>query len=402
MRSSPPSPRPAAGSHAERGPRRARALPWLLSLGLHALVLAWWASLPEPPPRQGVVELEMRPIELVELPESSRPEVEEPEVEEPEVEEPPSERPPDEVTPAAPEPTPAPRRAGSSRGGEPGTDEPETGKPGTDEPETGEPSGAVALLGLRGGSRSTGSSTSLRPSLPPPTVGHGHAVRRVGSASDGGEVQRDGKPRSLAEAGFRSRRNGKLVFRDHTGRFTATLAPDGRVKFRDMPVAISRDPITGAARGIAMPGLAEGLRAASGQELYNEEKRRLLEETFELRLQMAVAFARDKMDRRLRSLYRELLTQWQDERTTEAERRKALFQRWDDCEELTVSLPGFSGEAASEIDELRRTTGTEARETIERFIRAQLPADSPQAYTDEELRRLNATRRSEARFAPYR
>lgn len=399
VRRTEPPPRAAEGSPPRREPRR--VLPWVLSVVLHAAVLAWWASLPEPPPKERVTEADLRPIELVELPEVV--EVPEPEVQpEPAPTEPPEPevQPEPGTEPLPPDArTPTPRRPDASRAGDPAGDPTTPTEPATDEP-----TGGVSLLGLRSGSRSASAGTSLRPSLPAPAaIGHGRVVREVAGASTAGEVRRDGSPRSLAEAGFRTRRNGTMVFRDHTGRFTATLRPDGRLKFRDMPVAVQRDPMTGAARGLAMPGLAEGLRAASGQELYHQEKRRLLEETFELRLALAVAFAKDKVDRRLKSLYRELLALWHDEGTSEAERREALFRRWDECEEgLAVALPGFDGAATSELDALRRSAGEQARETIERFVRRQLPVGSPQAYPDEELRRLNAGRHSRARFEPYR
>lgn len=360
-------------------------------------MLAWWASLPEPPRRLVEVEPDLRPIELVELPpvieaELPRPEPEPPPDEEPATDELPIPAPPSEPA----EPTGRPK--GPSAPTEPEAPTEPVGPAVPTEPST----GAVSLLGLRDGSRAAGPSGSLRPALPPPPVGHGRVTQRVGAQGPPTAAFGDGTPRSLAEAGFRPRRNGSHVFRDPTGRFTATVGADGRVKFRDMPVAVRRDPITGAPQGIAMAGLAEGLRAASGQELYNEDKKRLLEQTFELRLQLAVSFAQDKIDRRLKSLYRELLEDWNDTSRSEAERREHLFERWDECEEgLPVTMPGFADAQSSELDDLRRSAGAQARETIERFVRRQLPAGSPQAYTDEELRRLNAARRSRARFAPY-
>jgi hypothetical protein len=361
-------------------------------------VLAWWASLPEPMRRVVKAQPELRPIELVILPPSIDVEPRPPEPVEP----------PPEVEPAPAE-QPAPSDASATSPRRPKVT-PTTPATPTDPDAPADPvgpaiptePGGVALLGLRSGSHSSTATGSLRPTLPPPSVAHGRVVREVGAQQPPPSAFDDGQPRSLEEAGFRRRRNGNLVFRDATGRFTATLGPDGRVKFRDMPAAIARDPMTGASVGIAMPGLAEGLRVASGQELYQQEKKRLLEATFELRLALAVAFARDKVDRRLKSLYRELLDDWNDDGASEAERREALFRRWDECEEgPAVALPGFADAQSSELDDLRRTAGEQARETIERFIRRQLPAGSPQAYSDDELRRLNAGRRSRARFAPY-
>lgn len=382
-------------------------LPWLLSAAVHVAVLAWWASLPEPaPPKRPTVD-DLRPIELVELPAVATVPAPEPEPAEPSEPEPAEPTEPSEPEPTQPDPsvprspsTAPPRTTDEARAGDP-TAPPDPSLPDLSTPD--EP-GGVALLGLRSGSRESRAAPSLRPDLPPPRspLGRGRVASEVAAAGSSGDVMRDGKPRSLAEAGFKTRRDGSQVFRDTAGRFKATLKADGRLVFKDMPVAVGRDPLTGAPK-MGMPGLAEGLRAASGQELYQQEKRRLLEATFDLRLQLAVSFAQDKIDRRLKSLYRELLDQWQDQGRTQAERRRALFQRWDECEEgLPVSLPGFGTASTSELDDLRRTAGAQARETIERFIRRQLPAGSPQAYTADELRSLNASRRSQGRFEPYR
>ncbi len=259
------------------------------------------------------------------------------------------------------------------------------------------------MSGLRDDSQQATRSSSLRPKLAPPArLGGSQVVRRTGAAGVDAVPRRDGPPRSLADAGFRPRRSGKLVFRDSAGRFKATLRPDGRVKFKDLPVAIGRDPNTGQVK-MGMPGAYEAIQTIQGQELYQQEKRRLLEATFDLRLQMAVDFARDKLDRRLKSLYRELLDGWSSSSTTEAQRRVALFERWDECEEgLSVALPGFDGAATSELDELRHTAGEQARETIERFIRRHLPRGSAEAFTADELARFNGKRRSRGRFDPYR
>ncbi len=374
-------------------------LPWVISGAVHLLVLLWWMSLPAPEPTSSQGELELRAVELVELEVTAAPSaspsdpIEEPrpppEPQEPEV--PPSIAPP-RVGPAAPaRPSNAGAEAVEPAPGEGPEDAPQ--KPGT----------GVDLIGLRGQSRATSRGPVPPPSLPPPRVKRGRIERQIGAARVVVPPARDGKPRSLAEAGFRRRRNGKLVYPG--AGFRAELKPDGRMVFRDLPAALPRDPETNR-RKVALPsmaGLAEGIRAAQGQELYQQQKKRLLEQTFELRLQMAVEFARDKVERRLASLYRELLDDWHDRGRSAAVRRTRLFERWDECEEgPAVALPGFAGEARSEVDEIRRSAGGKARETIEGFIRRHLAQGTADAFTAEELRRLNARRRSRARFRPYR
>ncbi|MCA9655871.1 MAG: hypothetical protein H6712_12435 [Myxococcales bacterium] len=378
----PPSPRP------EEPARRQRSA-WVISGLLHLLVLGWWASLPEPPPPAEPPAPPWAAIELVELPpavlpsEPSPAETREPETSEPESSE------PDELAPVEPSPAPTSPRPRTPRRSEPSPAAPS--EPTEPPSSSGPSSGGVALLGLRGGSRPDPNRSSLRPSLSPSTLGRGQVVREVGGARvelpDGPS---DGKPRSLVDAGFHRTRGGKMVYTDRQTGFRATLLPDGRLKFR-----ITVTPAS-------MPGMSEIVRAAQGQELYQQQKKRLLEETFELRLQMAVDFARDKMERRLKSLYRDLLEQWSDDSSSEASRREGLFHRWDECEEgFGFALSGFEDAHSSEIDELRRESGQQARETIEGFIRRHLPKGSPQAYSEDELRRLNGGRHSRARFAPY-
>lgn len=365
---------------------RRRWLPWLLSAAVHGALLAWWSSLPAPLRTDTQAEPDLRPIELVELPPSRRPEpapVIEPTLPQPTTEDPVAPVEPSPVSPRA-EPSPSSRRPSSGEPREPTAPDPST------EDEPGPAPGGVALLGLREQSRSPQpSGPVLRPQLPPP-VGGQHLMHKVGADRAGVSPRPDGPPRSLAEAGFRKRRSGKMVYRDAKSGFVATLLPDGRLKFRETVTPGS------------MPGVAEALRVASGQELYQQQKKRLLEQTFELRLRMAVNHASETIDRRLRSLYRELLEQWSRGSTSEAARRAALFDRWDECEEgPAIELRGFEGVTSSELDDKRRDAGRQARQTIERFIRRQLPKGSPQAYTAEELRQLNARRRSRARFAPY-
>jgi hypothetical protein len=217
----------------------------------------------------------------------------------------------------------------------------------------------------------------------------------------------DGSPRSLAEAGFQRRRNGRLVYRDPAGKFKAILHENGRLEFRNMPVAIRMsDSNPSRPSGIGMPGLSEAVRAAQGNELYRNEKKRLLEETFDLRLSLAVGFARRHLDAQLDQLHRDLLEVWRDDRQSAASRRRRLFDRWDECEELSgalvkLELDDLSGAAESELDRLRSEAGRDARKRIEAFIRRHLPRENAEAYSTDELERLNRHRRSRARFDPY-
>jgi hypothetical protein len=69
-----------------------------------------------------------------------------------------------------------------------------------------------------------------------------------------------------------------------------------------------------------------------------------------------------------------------------ATRREALFELWDDC---------------AEGDEEAGAAGERARAIVIGWIRAKLPAGSPEAYSDEEVRELGARRHSKQPFTPY-
>ena len=67
-------------------------------------------------------------------------------------------------------------------------------------------------------------------------------------------------------------------------------------------------------------------------------------------------------------------------------RRAALFELWDDCDEG----PDERGQA-----------GQRARAMITGFIGAHLPRGSADAYTEDEIRLLDARGSSQQPFAPY-
>jgi len=149
-----------------------------------------------------------------------------------------------------------------------------------------------------------------------------------------------------------------------------------------------------------MPGLKDLVPAMQGVKFWIKRKRRLLNATKDMRLKMAVDFASKNIDKQLKRLHRDLIAIWTSDQPPHT-RRGLLFEAWDDCDErITVQLPGFT-DRDSEIDELRTSAGEKARAQILAFIRRHLPADSGDAYTDAELRTLNAKRVSKARFAPY-
>lgn len=185
-----------------------------------------------------------------------------------------------------------------------------------------------------------------------------------------------------------------MVYRAKGFKYRAVVHPDGRLTFQDLP------GIPGS-----MPGLNEAIQSAAGEELYRKEKKRLLERTRALRMQLAIQFAQHQIDVQLKALNRQLARIWKDASRPAIQRRRLLFERWDECDEPpkveVASVRELGKDAASKIDEVRLSAARQARKRIEAFIRKHLPKSGPDAYTPEELETLNRDRVSEARFEPY-
>lgn len=257
---------------------------------------------------------------------------------------------------------------------------------------------ALALQGLREHSSARAHVPSPRAS---PSIGGARAGEHtvpLPEHSPDGPDDRGALPRSLADAGFVRNKKGDYVFKAPGGQYTAILLPDGRIGFDDHLVTASK------ADGFAprMAGLPELVRKAQGRELWAHDKAKLARRTFDLRLGIAVAYAEKQIDRRLATLYRDLLEIWGQSAKAPVARRRTIFERWDECDEkMRVKLPGFEHATDTRIDALRASAGEKARDKITSFIRKQLPKGSEHAYGDEELAELNRRRHSKARFAPY-
>lgn len=242
--------------------------------------------------------------------------------------------------------------------------------------------------------------------------------------------------------------DGSLRHVNTEGRFVGTIHPDGRVELRDLPgtEVELRTPfrvttwLVGMAQAIGnderhdrpeletpMPdredtrarleaatekidygpygpppilvGLSMGfggiadLALRRGQRKQARAKEQFLERTAPLREALARRHTREQQRAALLSLGRQLAALWRDESRSVAERKRALFERWDDCEEARAS--------DSEVDRERMEGAEQMRLRIERFVRRVVPETSTMAFTPEELQRLNAHRRSRRRFDPY-
>ncbi|MFW6050408.1 MAG: hypothetical protein ACODAU_04495, partial [Myxococcota bacterium] len=161
--------------------------------------------------------------------------------------------------------------------------------------------------------------------------------------------------------------------------FDAVIQPDGTVRFDD----------DGGEGGLEFGGgqgmrggfdLNDAVASARGEDPHAAERAWFLRETREMRDRMAAEHREQEVGRGLAALRARLFRLWEEDAPA-AERRRRLFEKWDECSEDGM--------------------GTAARQAIVEFVRRHLPEGSADAFTAAELRRLNARRRSRARFAPY-
>jgi hypothetical protein len=165
--------------------------------------------------------------------------------------------------------------------------------------------------------------------------------------------------------------------------FIATIENDGTVSFDDR----SNVHLGGEnSRGKAAFGFdfTEAVMSASGEDPFTYEKMRFLEDTRELRAEMCDRHRTEEIQRSIFGLKGRLQKLWADRRASSLERRRLLFELWDECGE----------------DEADRA-GAMARATILSFIREHLPSGSPDAYPPDELLALNDRRASRVLFRPY-
>lgn len=113
---------------------------------------------------------------------------------------------------------------------------------------------------------------------------------------------------------------------------------------------------------------------------YASRKLKLLDDTRDERVAMGLAHRAEQRARSAEIMRGNLERLWARVADPVA-RRAALFELWDECGE----------------DE----AGNRARAAVIGWIRARLPAGSAGAYTDAELKALDAHRTSRAPFAPY-
>jgi hypothetical protein len=270
-------------------------------------------------------------------------------VPEPETEAPPEAEPPPARKPA-PEPVPAPVNVPGPDRTEPPAPEPRTPAPA---PSTSAPKNLDFDLKRRSSGAGGGRGSLV---LPTPRL-----------------EQRPRLPRGLkrkAGGGFEYRHRG----------FVAEIARDGTVSFD------GRGNIKPTGLGVSFD-LTEAVMDASGDDAFHTEKIRFLEKTAYLRADLAKKARQENLLLAQRDVMSRVRSLWSNARIPAEERRRLLFEIWDECAETGPP------------DVLE--TSAFLRRSLLAFIRRELPADHPDAFDPDELEALNARRASQTRFEPY-
>lgn len=255
---------------------------------------------------------------------------------------------------------------------------------------------------------------------PAPTGKPRPAARPPAPRIEPGSFEGGGSPVIPNRLDLKRQGDGSYVYVDPGGRFSAEFQPDGTVRMTDawrrssrgkgqrgkwpgLPPRGIRDlnPLI----GIRANGPTEWVQLAYGFDPARSAKNQLLNDTRPMRIALAVSWSKQRIDERLESFNPELLDIWSNPDIELEERRRLLFERWDECDErFAVAPEGVPEEAVSEIDKYRLEAANEARRKVEAFVRRHAPRrgkNPGKAYTDEELDRLNANRLSTERFEPY-
>jgi hypothetical protein len=239
---------------------------------------------------------------------------------------------------------------------------------------------AVALGALGGGPR------QIRPQAQdlPPAETAAEASRRLSEQHSqflSAQANRRDYITRREPPDLRRRPDGSFVYTGSA--FSARILPDGRVEFSDRANVRFGD-FGGPSNSLGATvrfDISDAAERRHGNDPYQAERRWFLGETEELREQLTTTHRQEVSVSEGRNLRGSLERIWQDRARSAAQRRAALFRVWDGMAE----------------DE----TGAPARRAVLTFVRMTLPAGSPDAYSSDELSRLNGRRVSEEAFEPY-
>jgi hypothetical protein len=119
-----------------------------------------------------------------------------------------------------------------------------------------------------------------------------------------------------------------------------------------------------------------------GEDPYQYDKLKLLEQTRPARMEMRAEYNRMVMKKALQGLPHHLDRVWRDPTRSTEQRKDVLFALWDECAD--------------------NQGGRSARAAIEHFVAIELPVGSRNEFSVADLSRYNAERESREAFAPYR
>ena len=162
--------------------------------------------------------------------------------------------------------------------------------------------------------------------------------------------------------------------------YHAQILSDGTIKFRDRS-NVDVNGLTGRF------DITDAVMASLGEVLYPYRKLKLMDESREMRANMALSSKAFNLRQALANYKKHLHRIWNQSEMSARERRRALFLLWDECAEIG------SPEVLSSARSIRAMTVA--------FIRKYAPRDSPSGYTAGELEALNRHRRSKPKFSPY-
>lgn len=360
----------------------------LVSLAVHAGVIAWVQTRPDAPAvppspaRQAIVEIipaplpEPQPTEVVLLPDDS-------------------------VVVSAPVPGPAASRvahASSNRPLGPKVETSTTVTPTTEPPPT--PRNPTMAMrkpekpALKGPSDDF-MDAFMKNSRPPAPSDNPTTRLEEGIASIESNLK---NPRWVANATadeVTGARMEKLAMRDELN--NRELQPDGsgrKAEHKTFRVKVAAD---GSATVYDKPNIqrkglgatfdvTDALMRSQGMDPYAAYKMKVLDETREERVAMGKQHRTQQLAQSKQHVHKNLERLW-SMTTDVAKRKRGLFELWDEC-------------AESGTEEMI-AGGRSAREYIVGFIRSKVPAGSSEAYTRDELARFNRQRRSRTEFAPY-
>ena len=191
---------------------------------------------------------------------------------------------------------------------------------------------------------------------------------------------------------------GGYRYEDST--FVARIAADGQVEIRDKWPEVGINPgsvefLEGPQPLIIRPpsfvikiDFTDVIMRAVGDDPYLHRKLTFLEKTLDFRVKLAAEACSERLTQAIYDLKTDLELIWADTAVSATVRRQQLFQVWDDCADGPddAKLAGY---------------GDQARATVIAFIKTELPAASPLAFTRGELVALNRRRRSSSSFDPY-